>query len=76
MTIATTPTGARPQVALPPVRGLNEGQVRGAACVWCARPLDNGSAIDLGPRRLRLADIRVRWFPRACPTCGETGGQA
>jgi hypothetical protein len=52
--------------ALPPVGSLTEEQIRGAACVRCGIVLDNATAVDLGPRDARIADLPVRWFPRAC----------
>lgn len=55
---------------IPPVGDLSEPQVRGAACVHCAVRLDNGSAVDLGPRTAQQAGVEVRWFPRACRACG------
>ncbi|MFD8577420.1 hypothetical protein ACFV1H_19055 [Streptomyces virginiae] len=52
--------------ALPDVGTLTEDQVRGAACVWCGVILDNATAMDLGERSARIADLAVRWWPRAC----------
>jgi hypothetical protein len=51
---------------LPPVGTLTEDQIRGAACVHCGIVQDNATAVDLGPRDARIADLPVRWFPRAC----------
>lgn len=54
---------------LPDLGGLSEQQVRGKACVWCAVTLENGTAIDLGPRPLRVAGNVTNWFPRGCRSC-------
>ncbi|MGW1024176.1 hypothetical protein ACWD4J_10720 [Streptomyces sp. NPDC002577] len=50
---------------------LSEQQVRGKACVWCAVALDNGTAVDLGPRAMKVVDDQARWFPRSCSSCAE-----
>ncbi|MFI8448270.1 hypothetical protein [Streptomyces erythrochromogenes] len=55
---------------LPPVGGLSTKQVRGAACVYCGIHLGVGPAIDLGEQPAAVADLAVRWFPRACNGCG------
>ena len=54
---------------LPEWADLSEQQVRGRACVWCAVTLHNGSAVDLGSRRIRVLDGHLNTFPRACRTC-------
>ena len=51
---------------LPPLAELSEQQVRGTACVYCGIHLGDGPAVDLGERHAQIADLRVRWFPRAC----------
>jgi len=56
---------------LPRLSELTEDQIRGMACVRCGVTLDNGTAIDLGPRPTVRAGQRVSWFPRACPQHGE-----
>lgn len=37
--------------------------------VWCAAPLSNAAAHDLGPRTVNAHGSAARWFPRCCPTC-------
>lgn len=59
-----------PKSTLPAMSELSEQQVRGSACVHCAVRLDNGDAVDLGERRTNRGGA-TRWFPRACPPCGE-----
>ena len=54
---------------LPEWADLSEPQVRGKACVWCAATLHNGSAVDLGTRRIPVLDGHLRTFPRACRPC-------
>ncbi|MFB6805509.1 hypothetical protein [Streptomyces sp. NPDC056387] len=61
-----------PLPPLPPVGDLSEQQVRGTACVYCGIHLGAGPAVDLGERIAQLADLRVRWFPRACTGHGTT----
>ncbi|WP_328400201.1 hypothetical protein OHS70_23575 [Streptomyces sp. NBC_00390] len=51
---------------LPPIGTLSQRQQRGMDCVWCGIVLTPHTAIDLGPRRLGVADGVTRWFPRAC----------
>ncbi|WP_432135665.1 MULTISPECIES: hypothetical protein [unclassified Streptomyces] len=51
-------------LALPAREGLNDGQQRGAACVWCCHGLRSVSAVDLGEQ-----PPPERWFPRACRPC-------
>ncbi|MEE1768752.1 hypothetical protein PUR34_11400 [Streptomyces sp. JV185] len=53
----------------PPVSELTEQQQRGANCVWCAAPLSNAAAHDLGARLVDAHAGAARWFPRCCPTC-------
>jgi hypothetical protein len=56
--------------ALPlPTGSLQPDQIRGAACVWCAEPLSNASAVDLGERPGVFGGVDSRWFPRGCTTC-------
>lgn len=54
------------QQPLPPIGGLSQRQQRGMDCVFCGIVLTPATAVDLGPRRLRIADYTTRWFPRAC----------
>ncbi|MFB6873811.1 hypothetical protein [Streptomyces sp. NPDC056323] len=54
---------------VPPAIELTEQQQRGATCVWCAAPLSNAAAHDLGPRTVNAHGSAARWFPRCCPTC-------
>lgn len=54
---------------LPDPATLSDAQQRGANCVWCAAPLTNTAAHDLGPRPLTVFGSSVHWFPRCCPTC-------
>lgn len=59
---------------LPKLDGLNEGQIRGAACVWCKGTLDNRTAVDLGAR----PDPRssgARWYPRGCLSCAAAAAR-
>ncbi|WP_030300460.1 hypothetical protein [Streptomyces katrae] len=56
---------------LPPVGDLSEQQVRGTACVYCGIHLGAGPAVDLGEQLARVADLAVRWFPRACRQHGR-----
>lgn len=53
---------------LPDPMTLSDSQQRGANCVWCAAPLTNSAAVDLGARQLDRFGS-ARWFPRCCPTC-------
>lgn len=48
---------------------LSAAQQRGANCVWCAAPLNNAEAYDLGARPVDDFGTSVRWFPRCCPAC-------
>nr|WP_239078116.1 hypothetical protein [Streptomyces sp. SID9124] len=58
--------------ALPDPATLSDSQQRGAACVWCAAPLTNTDAHDLGARPLPEFGPTVRWYPRCCPAaCGK-----
>ncbi|WP_435611697.1 hypothetical protein [Streptomyces sp. bgisy159] len=54
---------------LPAQQELDDGQRRGATCVWCGYALNAESAVDLGER-----EPPERWFPRACRPC--TGRRA
>lgn len=63
-------------LVLPDIGTLTQRQQRGMDCVWCGVALDNRTAIDLGPRRLRIADWITRWFPRACPATACAGREA
>jgi succinate dehydrogenase/fumarate reductase-like Fe-S protein len=51
---------------LPPFNGLSQHQQRGMDCVWCGVTLTASTAIDLGPRPIRILDHATRWFPRSC----------
>ncbi|MEU0369118.1 hypothetical protein ABZ070_02440 [Streptomyces sp. NPDC006283] len=52
--------------ALPAISTLSQRQQRGMDCVHCGIVLTAETAVDLGPRRLRIADHITHWFPRAC----------
>ncbi|MFD5266767.1 hypothetical protein [Streptomyces sp. NPDC058335] len=54
-------------ISLPPLDGLAEEQLRGAACVWCGAGLTTDSAVDLGERRHKRLDGHYSTFPRGCP---------
>jgi len=54
---------------LPDLTNLSEPQERGKTCVWCGALVSNGTAVDLRPRRIPLADGFRAVFPRACRTC-------
>ncbi|MFD7860904.1 hypothetical protein [Streptomyces sp. NPDC057682] len=56
-------------VPLPDPTTLSDAQQRGASCVWCAAPLANTAAHDLGPRPIAVSGSAVHWFPRCCSTC-------
>lgn len=60
-------TAPAPELPLPDPAELTVEQQRGANCVWCAAPLSNAAAHDLGPRP--IGGSSVRWFPRCCNTC-------
>lgn len=62
-------TAPAPELPLPDPAGLSVEQQRGASCVWCAAPLSNAAARDLGPRPVDVYGSSVRWFPRCCTTC-------
>ncbi|MER7814095.1 hypothetical protein [Streptomyces sp. NPDC096153] len=62
-------------VQLPDIGTLTQNQQRGVDCVWCGITLSAKTAVDLGPRRLRIADWTTSWFPRACKRHPE-GGEA
>ncbi|MFF2988498.1 hypothetical protein [Streptomyces cyaneofuscatus] len=52
---------------LPPVSQLTDQQQRGWHCVRCRAPLNPGSDIDLGEKRVTPAEgAAYSWFPRAC----------
>ncbi|MFB7030097.1 MULTISPECIES: hypothetical protein [unclassified Streptomyces] len=53
-------------VELPRLGTLTQRQQRGQDCVWCGITLAPGKVVDLGPRRLRIADWTTEWYPRAC----------
>ncbi|MEV6790918.1 hypothetical protein AB0M87_02730 [Streptomyces sp. NPDC051320] len=59
------------EIELPPVGGLSQRQQRGTDCVWCGITLTPQTAVDLGPRKLRILDHVTAWFPRACRTHKE-----
>lgn len=54
---------------LPEMAALSDPQVRGAACAWCAVILAPATAVDLGPRRIRLLDKHITVRPRGCRMC-------
>lgn len=67
---STTPTiDVLAELPLPPVSRLADGQVRGAACVWCTIALTGETAIDLGTRNDSFAGVAAHWFPRSCRDC-------
>jgi hypothetical protein len=57
---------SRPSVSVPSLDLLSQRQQRGVDCVFCGITLTPATAVDLGPRRMRIADYPTRWFPRAC----------
>lgn len=54
---------------LPDMARMSDAQVRGAACAWCAVILAPATAVDLGPRPIRLLDRHITVRPRGCRTC-------
>ena len=48
---------------------VSDRQFRGAACAWCGVILSPATAVDLGPRRIRLLDGHLTTRPRGCRTC-------
>lgn len=48
---------------------VSDPQFRGAACSWCAVILSPATAVDLGPRRIRLLDRYLTARPRGCRVC-------
>jgi hypothetical protein len=56
-------------LALPPLTGLSERQVRGMACVWDGIILTPATAVDLGVRSASRAGEPVSWYPRGCRGC-------
>jgi len=48
---------------------VSDPQFRGAACAWCAVILAPATAVDLGPRRIRLLDGHITSRPRGCRAC-------
>lgn len=56
-------------LALPPLAGLSEHQVRGMACVWDGIALTPATAVDLGMHSANRAGEPVSWYPRACRGC-------
>jgi hypothetical protein len=65
-TASSTPVDALALITLPPLDGLSEEQLRGAACIWCRAALTTDTAVDLGERRHRRLDGHYSTFPRAC----------
>ncbi|MGW7200626.1 hypothetical protein [Streptomyces chryseus] len=51
---------------VPAIGTLSQRQQRGMDCVWCGVTLTAATAIDLGPRPLRILDQVTQWFPRSC----------
>lgn len=47
----------------------SDQQFRGVACVWCGVILSPATAVDLGPRRIRLLDGHITARPRGCRPC-------
>ncbi|GGT31202.1 hypothetical protein GCM10014713_25810 [Streptomyces purpureus] len=64
-------------MTLPRIGTLTQRQQRGQDCVWCGISLATGTAVDLGPRPLRILDYTANWFPRACRshTSGSRSGK-
>lgn len=60
--------------ALPPIGSLTQRQQRGMDCVFCGVVLTPQTAVDLGSRRLRIADWVTRWYPRSCRNCHKENG--
>lgn len=56
-------------LAIPNLADVSDAQFRGAACVWDGVILSPATAIDLGPRRIRLLDGHVTVRPRGCRSC-------
>lgn len=54
---------------LPDMARMSDPQVRGAACAWCAVILAPATAVDLGPRPIRLLDGHITVRPRGCRVC-------
>jgi hypothetical protein len=54
---------------LPDMARMSDAQFRGAACAWCAVVLAPATAVDLGPRRIRLLDGHITARPRGCRAC-------
>ena len=54
---------------LPDLAAMSDPQFRGAACAWCGVILSPATAVDLGPRPIRLLDRHVTVRPRGCRTC-------
>jgi hypothetical protein len=64
------PTPVRTAAALLPVprpHDVSADQLDGSACVWCARPLEDATAVSLGARLKPSSD--VYWSPQACAEC-------
>ncbi|MBT2489430.1 hypothetical protein J7E96_13040 [Streptomyces sp. ISL-96] len=51
---------------LPRIETLSQSQQRGVDCVFCGITLTPRTAVDLGPRRLRILGHVTHWYPRAC----------
>ena len=66
--IADASTGLWP-AGLPRIGSVSVPQQRGMACVWCARTLDDATAVGLGARTFRDITGPATWYPRACPGC-------
>lgn len=54
---------------LPSLNDQSGQQQRGIACVWCAVTLATDTAVDLGPRLIRLLSNHVTMYPRGCRLC-------
>lgn len=66
------PASEHPQgvlLPLPPLGDVSDAQFRGAACAWCAVILAPATAVDLGPRPIRLLDGHITVRPRGCRVC-------
>ncbi|MGW7198441.1 hypothetical protein [Streptomyces chryseus] len=60
-----------PDTQVPPAERLSQRQQRGMDCVFCGITLSSETAVDLGPRRIRILDHITQWFPRSCDQHGD-----
>lgn len=66
MTTATT-------ASLPKIETLSQRQQRGMDCVFCGITLTPATAVDLGPRKVKILDYVTSWFPRCCRSHSTEG---